>query len=144
MADVTLAYVAFDPGKHTGYAFWTEDGQNHGMGQTHSKEELQAVLRDIPDTVRTVIVEDFILYPNKAGDQAGQRMHASEAIGLIEGWAIGSHRRLVKQMAHILSQARLLTGIDDKKMSHDISHQFSAYNHGEWYLIKEGVKKLTV
>lgn len=143
MADAELAYVAFDPGKHTGYAFWDAKGNSKGMGQTHTKEDLQEVLDDIPETVHTAIIEDFILYPNKAEAQAGQRMHASEAKGQIEGWAIRRRCKIVKQPAHILSQARMFTKIDDAKMNHAVSHQFSAYNHGEWYLVKEGVKKLS-
>jgi len=81
-------YVAFDPGKHCGGALWDKEGKPLGMWQTHSNEELHKKLEELPKSIKVVIYEDFVLFPNKAPQQAGSRMPASQAISKVGHYAI--------------------------------------------------------
>lgn len=139
MATTDAYYVAFDPGKHCGGSMWDESGKPLGMWTTHSNEELNEKLESLPKTIKVVIYEDFILFPNKAKKQAGSRMPASQAIGYIQSWALRNGCELVKQPSNILEIGGKFVGIDTKSMDH-VPDMLSAFIHGEYYLVKNHIK----
>lgn len=137
-------YLALDPGKYTGWCLWDSKGVFIDMGTITGEQELHDFLASLPTSIEVVIIEDFILFKNKAQAQVGSRMPAPKAIAQIETFARLWNARIVKQPSSIKSNAEMLTGQTTKGMAHNKTHVIDAFNHGEWYLIKNGIKKLTI
>lgn len=135
-------FIAFDPGRATGWAIWDEDGSILDFGTAWNHGELQEVLEKQPSTIKVVIYEDFKLFKHKALQQAGSRMEASVAIGRIEAFASMWSAEVIQQDSHIKSTAEKLTGYKTKGMAHSKTHVIDAINHGEYYLYKTGVKEI--
>lgn len=133
-------YLACDPGKSTGWSTWDEKGMWLDMGTAWSHDELHDVLANFPTTIRVVIVEEFKLFGNKAKQQIGSRMPASLSIGRIETFAKLWGATLIKQPSGVKPIAEKLTGQSTKGLSHSKTHVLDAYNHGEYWLIKNKIK----
>lgn len=131
--------LAFDPGDTTGVAEFTSDGKLMAMLQMNM-DELINYLNKFNKTVDTVVVEDFVLFAKRAQKQAGSRMKASQAIGLIRGFAARHEAKLVIQQANIKPIALKQTGIR-LPSQHSKTHQYDAYLHGAYYLIGKGIMK---
>jgi hypothetical protein len=144
-------YLALDPGLHTGWATWDKDGVIITMGATHSYEALHDLLASFPMSIKVVILEDFVLFKHKAGQQSGSRMPAPKAIGQIETFARLWGANIKKQASNIKPMAEKMTGKKTKDyrtgkllMPKEQTHMWDAYNHGEYYLINNGIKKLSI
>lgn len=137
-------YLALDPGLHTGWATWDEAGVPITMGTVHSYEALHDLLAAFPTTIKVVVIEDFVLFKHKARSQSGSKMPAPKAIGQIETFARLWGAKIVKQPSHIKAIAEhSVGGISTKGMAKIRTHMWDAYNHGNYYLIQSGVKKIT-
>jgi hypothetical protein len=137
-------YLALDPGLHTGWATWDATGAFITMGTVHSYEALHDLLAGFPMGIKVVVIEDFKLFKHKARQQSGSRMPAPRAIGQIETFARLWGASIVKQQASVKPNAERLTGVSTKGLPHDQTHVLDAFNHGEYYLIGQGIKKLSV
>lgn len=138
-------YLALDPGLHTGWATWDEHGVIITMGTANNYDELHNQLASFPSSIKVVIIEDFILFKHKAKEQSGSKMPAPKAIGQIETFARLWGATVVKQPSHIKSIAeRMVGGKSTKGMAKLRTHMWDAYNHGNYYLIKNNIKKITV
>lgn len=134
--------LAFDPGDITGIAVFTSTGELKGMYQVPLEGEkgLIAWLHDYAGLVSMCIVEEFVLYTKKARQQGGSRMKASQAIGAIKTFAHGKGADVVEQRSDIKPMA---LGWSQIKMPtvHSQTHQFDAYLHGYYWLVKNGIIK---
>lgn len=137
-------FLALDPGLHTGWATWDEQGDPLDMGTTHDYDQLHKLLADFPVTIKVVIIEDFTLWYHKARKQAGSKMPAPKAIGQIETFARLWGASIVKQGSDIKPVAEKLTGIGTKGKPKIQTHVIDAFNHGEYYLIKNKIKEMKV
>lgn len=137
-------YLALDPGLHTGWATWDSKGDVITMGTVHNYDELHNLLASFPTCIKTVIIEDFVLFKHKAREQSGSKMPAPKAIGQIETFARLWGANIVKQPSHIKANAERMTGKSTKNMAKIRTHMWDAYNHGEFYLITKGIKKLSI
>lgn len=138
-------YLALDPGLNTGWATWDKDGVIITMGTTHNYDELHDLLADFPaGTIKVVVIEDFFLFSHKAKQQSGSRMPAPKAIGQIETFARLWGATIVKQPSHIKPIAERMTGKKTSGMAKAKTHVWDAYNHGEYYLRKNNIKKLSI
>jgi len=137
-------FLALDPGLHTGWALWDQDGKFLEMGTTNSYEELHDKLDELPPTIKVVIIEEFQLWYHKARKQAGSKMPAPRAIGQIETFARHWGATIVKQRSDIKPIAERMTGVSTKGKPKIQTHVLDAYNHGEYYLIKNGIKQIRI
>lgn len=137
-------YLALDPGTHTGWALWDKDGKFLEMGTTHSDTQLHEKLASLPITIKVVVIEDFQLWHHKAQQQAGSRMPAPKTIGAVETFARLWGARIVKQPSNIKPIAERMTGVSTKGKQKSQTHVLDAYNHGEYYLIKNKVKEIRI
>jgi hypothetical protein len=139
-------FISFDPGKATGWATFDEEGNLTDKGIYRSlddlKDGLQAVML-MGDQPKVFIIEDFRLFSHKAVQQSGSDMPASQAIGSIELAAAVCRAEIVKQGSDILPIGERFAGVKLPK-NHDESHDIAAYVHGFYYLVKKGIKQLTV
>lgn len=140
-------YLAADPGTHTGWAMWDKNGDFIKMGTSHSDESLHELLESLDRTIRVVIIEDYTLWKHKADAQIGSRMPAPKAIAILQTFARLWRARIVLQPSHIKPNAEKLTGMrtkdpkTGKKIPKAQTHVIDAYNHGEYYLRKNGIKE---
>lgn len=131
--------LAIDPGVHNGYAEFTDDGNFVFMGQLEIDDMLEFFIKyDKP--VSVVIVEDYVIFKKRAIQQSGSNVPAAQVIGAAKMFAKKHGAKFVLQKANILPIAEKLS---QKFLpnDHGISHQFSAYNHGFYYLVKQGLRK---
>lgn len=144
MAEQEPYYLALDPGVHTGWALWDIDGKFLEMGTTHGDPELHERLASLPRTIKVVIIEEFELWFHKARKQAGSKMPAPKAIGVIETFARMWDAEIVKQRSNIKPIAEKMTGVSTVGKPKAQTHVLDAYNHGEYYLIKNKVKEIRI
>lgn len=131
--------VAIDPGVANGYAEFEDDGTFVNMGQLVIDDMLEFFMNyDKP--VSTVVIEDYILFRKRAKQQAGSNLPASQVIGAAKMFAKMKGAKFVKQEAGILPIAQKWSQIKMPK-DHNESHQISAYNHGYYYLVRNGIRQ---
>ena len=138
-------YIAFDPGKTTGWAVFDNDGTIIEMGQASIEQLIDFCERRVIDhtnyePIKAVIYEDFIIFKHKAKYLTGSRVEASQAIGIIKGLAQRTGAELVMQGSDIKPMAEKFTQIKPPS-NHDESHKIDAFNHGAYYLINKGIRK---
>lgn len=135
--------VSFDPGKATGWAVFIDGLPTKDIGILRGLDALDDFLADyvgkygMPDVV---VYEGFLLYSHKAKQQSGSRMEASQAIGKIKFWC-----KLIRVPLVVMQDANILPiAVKWSKLplpgDHDNSHHISAYNHGWYYLVKNGMQ----
>jgi hypothetical protein len=98
-----------------------------------------------------VIIEEFTLWHHKARAQAGSKMPAPIAKGQVETFARLWRAKIIKQDSDIKPTAENMTGQRTKDpitkkllMPKEHTHVVDAFNHGEYYLIKSGIRKLDI
>jgi hypothetical protein len=138
-------YLAFDPGKTTGWARFKDDGSADGYGQVSINELIglceQWKVEDLEgDSIIAIIVEDFVLFKHKAVQQTGSKMEASQAIGILRALASATGAKFVLQPSNIKSTAEKFTQLKPPS-NHKNSHWVDAFNHGAYYLINAGIRK---
>lgn len=135
-------YLAFDPGETLGYAKWLDNGQLVEAGQAN-QEELHELLERIapdPTEVKHVIIEDYVLWAKLARQQAGSKMPAAQGKGMLKFWCKQNDIPFTMQKSDILPTAQKISQ-QRIPSRHSISHQFVAYNHGFFWLHKNGIVK---
>ena len=131
--------AAFDPGETTGWSVFNRLGQQSDYGQAKGRDELYKVLETI-GPVPHVVIEDYTLYQHKAIQQSGSKLEAVRVIGAIESWATINKSRITRQPASIKAIAQMWSGVKPKG-AHSKNHHVDAFNHGYYYLQKEGFIK---
>jgi hypothetical protein len=134
-------YLAFDPGKTTGWAMFDGNGQIIQYGQA-SLDELIDLTEEWARVwpISTIIYESFVLFRHKARQQTGSKMEASQAIGIIKTLARKTDATLVEQDPTIKSLAQKWTQLKPIG-DHAHSHWVDAFNHGAYWLIRQGIRK---
>lgn len=134
-------YLSFDPGKTTGWAMFDGNGQIIQYGQA-SLDELIDLTEEWARVwpISTIIYESFVLFRHKARQQTGSKMEASQAIGIIKTLARKTDATLVEQDPTIKSLAQKWTQLKPIG-DHAHSHWVDAFNHGAYWLIRQGIRK---
>jgi len=141
MGDKEPYYLAVDPGLHTGWAVWNRQGECLDFGTTHSDDELHQKL-SLFETIGKVIIEDYTLWYHKARKQAGSKMPAPKAIGIVETFARNWKAEIIKQGSDIKPIAEKWTERSTKGVPKAKTHVLDALNHGDYYLIKNNIKQI--
>ena len=97
-------YLAFDPGKTTGWAMFEPDnGMLVDSGQA-SLEQLMSLCREWETLdLQGVIYEQFRVFRHKAMQQTGSKMEVAQAIGIIKSLAHHKNLQPVVQESNIKS-----------------------------------------
>lgn len=132
-------YLAFDPGETTGLAEFDHYGELVFKDQLRFND-LVDYCRDYDKVLHAVIVEDFKILGPKAKSFIGNRMETIQAIGVIRAMALQRNCEYVLQDRGIKGIAVKLTGLKPVG-PHSQSHWIDAYNHGCYYLIRQGIRK---
>lgn len=129
--------VAFDPGDTTGVAlFRYTPGEKAGrflnMGQ-FTLEELEQFCATFEEEVHAVVYEKYQVLPHKAAVHRGSKLKASQGIGMIKMLARLKSAEIFEQRPDQMHMATKWSGVKLPK-THSQSHQYSAYNHGFFWL----------
>lgn len=136
--------IAFDPGKTTGVAKFVH-GEVQEMNQIHIDDfpKFMDRVRDECQGEVVFLFENFRLFSWKAKQQSGSTMEASQIIGMIKMVAAGMGADIQEQSPQIKPVAQKWTGVIPPK-NHANSHQVDAYNHGVYWLISKGMRRIEV
>lgn len=128
--------LGIDPGQLTGLALVDEKGQLH-RNWNADFDTMKRLLSNEKFTslIEQVVMEQFVLYRNKANKQVGSKMPASKVIGMVELWANMHSIPIKMQMASILPIAIKLSRVKPVG-SHNDNHWVDAYNHAFYWLVK--------
>lgn len=139
----SVAYISFDPGEHTGWATFGEDGKVIDFEYVHGRDDLYTLLDDfdrIPMVIKQVIIEDFFLYPWKDKEQGWSDFETVRVIGVIQYWCHIRGISYTMQPANIKKIAYRWAGMTPPKNKLQ-SHAADAYVHGVYYLQQKGIRK---
>lgn len=138
-----MRLLAIDPGGMNGLCWWT--GEDTHMEQfTHIKlDDLPEWLEEFDPKPELIVYENFHLFKHRALQQAGSNLPASQAIGIIKSYAKRHHIKIVDQSPQILTNASKMTQMK-MPSDHSQSHWVSAYLHGMWYMIGQGIKDVVM
>lgn len=136
-----MKLLAIDPGGMNGVAWWDEDNyQLAGFNQVKIDDFTIWLENHVPKP-DVIVIEDFRLRKGKALQQSGSNMPASQVIGMVDSYCKRNGIKMVKQPAYILATAVQMSQMPLPK-DHSKSHWVSAYNHGFWYLVQNGYRKV--
>lgn len=130
--------VAFDPGLTTGYCIF-DDASPVSYGQIHFLKLVELV-EGLPKP-DVVVYENFQLFGHKAKQQIGSKFETVQAIGIIKSWAKRNKAEQIEQRPSDKAIAQKWTGIVPTGAHNTNSHWVDAFNHGMFYLIKQGIAK---
>lgn len=127
--------LAIDPGDTTGWATLEfNGGKLIDMGQTDLNETLDLIAGLDTNGLMRIVCEDFLLFKQKARQQAGSRFKAVQIIGAIKSFARRENIPLILQPSGILTVAAKISGVVQPN-NHAVSHKIDAFNHGFYYLV---------
>lgn len=134
-------FLALDPGKSTGYAYFKANGEYLAGGTIRGYESAYEWFQTIPwNQLDSVIVEDFRLYTWKAQQQSWSRLETVKLIGAVEILGKMNNIPVVLQSPAHKPIAYMWAGLKVPK-NHDMSHETDAFVHGVYYLQKHGVRR---
>lgn len=135
-------FLALDPGKSTGYAYFKSNGEYLAGGTIRGYEEAFSWFPNIPwDKLDSVIVEDFRLYTWKAQQQSWSKLETVKLIGAVEVLGRMHGVPVVLQSPAHKPIAYMWAGLTVPK-NHDMSHETDAFVHGVYYLQKHGIRMI--
>lgn len=152
-----LGYIALDPGKTVGYATFSISGKNLTKGQLDwlqvgnflalaARNHIRSSNADSDSSSPTwpkltVICEEYRIrsgMDQRANMWVGNTFETVQVIGMVRMFSMLIDAELVFQPANILPVAAQWTGVA-MPTDHRKSHWVSAYNHGQYYLIKNRI-----
>lgn len=139
-----MTYLAIDPGERTsGWARFGEDGETTGFGAIKGIDEFLDWLEDQP-APRVLIMENYRVNP--AISHAFSKVRTVEVIGGIKRYCRKHSVELVEQRNVVLPIGLRYLGMYEvyyrgtKRIKH-VDDEISALAHGEYYLVKNKIKK---
>jgi len=135
--------IAVDPGdRHVGLAIWAEGyWWTEEVDADEAATVVDGKLYDIGGgrTAMTLVLEEFRLYPDKAGAQAYSPMETAQMIGALKWIAKERGAQVVEQGAGIKKATRAQLGARGIKLVGTGSHARDAELHLVHFLLKEKI-----
>jgi len=150
-----MTLLAIDPGKRTGWALFTQDGELVRKGVL-ALDELSATMYARDDNlmgdewfcfndwrIDHVVIENYVNDPGTP--QGGQENPAAEVIGAVCYVAKRTGVPVVRQRAADMHHAMKFVGYEEPKTrsgrKKHVPDEDSAYLHGVYYLVGRGLMK---
>lgn len=131
-----VTYLAIDPGESNGISFYSSKYELMAMWTVKQKDMIK-FLKQFKN-VKLCVVENFLLYPNKANQQRYSDMKTSLVIGRIEAWAETNDVQVVKQNANIKKNAYMWMGQKPLPKSNPMNHEMDAHAHFIYWAVRTG------
>lgn len=122
-----IKYLAIDPGKANGICGYDEKYYLQFM-LTIQADDMSMFLHQF-DKIDTCVVEDYVLYPNKAKQQVYSDMETPRVIGRIEMWAELKKVKIAKQKALVKATGYRWLGKKPLPKSNKQNHEMDAHVH---------------
>lgn len=129
-----VKYLAIDPGKINGVCGY--DAKYYLNFMYSIPETDMPIFLELFNYVDKCIVENFLLYPNKALQQTYSSMVTSRVIGRIEHWASVKNIELIKQNATIKKTGYAWIGQKPPSKSNPRNHELDANVHFIYWAVK--------
>lgn len=131
-------YLAFDPGRVTGFATFTQNGMPVKMGHILNWNVGVAKFINMPslklDPPKVIICEAYQIR-GRGQTVNSDAIRTRAIVSIIKNFAAAIEAKLVMQQASILPVGVKFSGMEMPK-DHSLSHQISAFNHG-WYKLTQ-------
>ncbi len=131
-----IKYLGIDPGKSNGVCGYDAKYYLQFM-LTVAEKDMSKFLRCF-EQVDTCVVEDYLLYPNKAAQQYYSDLITPRVIGRIEAWAELFDTKVVKQGASIKETGYKWIGHKKPSKADPTNHQKDAHVHFIYWGVKNG------
>lgn len=134
---VNIAYLAIDPGETNGIAAYDENGVLLWC-RPIKHADLTDFLLDIEKLfapLQLIIVENYLVYPNKAKQHVYSKLTTVRMLGEIDGFAKARGIKVQKQNATIKNVGYKWMGRKPLPKSDPMNHAFDAHAHGLYWLV---------
>lgn len=131
-----VIYLGIDPGKANGVCGYDARHYVVFMCTVNSLDMIHFLA--MFKKVEKCIIEDYLLYPNKANQQVYSDMETSRVIGRVESWAELHHVEVIKQGASIKATGYKWIGKKALPKSNPLNHELDAHVHFMHWAIKHG------
>lgn len=131
-----VAYLAIDPGVSNGVCGYDAKYYLQFMYSIHEGD--LAEFLDLFEFVDKCIIEDFVLYPNKAQHQTYSDMPTSRVIGRIEDWGRRKKIDVIKQKATVKTTGYKWANKQPLPKSNPMNHALDAHIHFIYWAVKNG------
>jgi len=129
-------YLSIDPGKANGVCGY--DAKHYLVFMlTIQAVDMNLFIHQF-EQVKTCIIEDFKLYPNKTRAQHYSDMETSRVIGRVESWAELKKVELVKQGATVKATGYAWIGEKPLPKSNVRNHMMDAHVHFMYWAVRKG------
>lgn len=133
-------FLAIDPGETTGWATFDQHGNLLDLGQIKGFELFSDWLDYEIEKPSLIIYEEWVTNPNVP--QGGSKQETSQVIGAIRAYARRNGIVVVAQRTSAKPVGYAFAGIKPlPKSRHSESHQYDAFAHGIYYLVKNKITK---
>lgn len=140
-------YISFDPGPDLGWAQFLSDGSFFSGGIIRGLENQPAALEGmwLPQSAPFIVISEIWRMYNKNAAFTNDAKETIMSEGMVRYYAHRIDAQYVEQGSDILSIGQKWTGLKIKKgAAHKDSHDISARVHGEYYLMKNRIKEITL
>lgn len=131
-----VIYLGIDPGKSNGVCGYDARHYVVFMCTVNSLDMIHFLA--MFKKVEKCIIEDYLLYPDKAKQQVYSDMETSRVIGRVESWAELHHVEVIKQGASIKATGYKWIGKKALPKSNPLNHELDAHVHFMHWAIKHG------
>jgi hypothetical protein len=125
--NLPIKYLAIDPGKANGICGYDAELKLRMMW-TVREQDILTFLRQF-EKIDKCIIENFLLYSNKAYEQVHSDMLTSRVIGRVENWAELGDIELIKQNASVKPLGYKYLGTKPLPKSNKLNHAMDAHAH---------------
>lgn len=132
-----VRYLGIDPGKYNGVCGYDAKQYLQFMYVVADIDITQFIHRF--KNIKTCVIEDFRLYPNKAKSQHYSKMGTSLIIGRVESWAELNNVELIKQPATIKDTGYKWIGKTPPAKSSNMNDPMDAHVHFTYWAVKKGL-----
>lgn len=131
-----VRYLSIDPGKHNGVSGYDDRFYLQFMYTVNYKNMTDFLTQF--SRIKVCVVEDFLLYPNKALEQRYSRMETSQVIGGINTWAKLEDVKVITQLAAIKETGYKWLGQKPPSKSNPRNHELDAHCHFTYWAVRNG------
>lgn len=131
-----VVFLGIDPGKSNGICGYDAKHYLKFMYTVMEPDYLKFL--DVFQNVTHAIIENYLLFPNKAKDQIYSDMMTPRIIGRTEGWAARNGVELIPQGASIKATGYAWIGKKPRPKSDPSNHEWDAHVHFMYWAIKNG------
>jgi hypothetical protein len=132
-----ITYLAIDPGKANGVCGYDVKCYLQFM-HTIAANDMIKYLESFTQ-VQKCIMEDYLLYPDKAKHQVYSDMETSRVIGRVEAWAERKEVEVIKQGSRIKSTGYAWIGKKPLPKSNSKNHVLDAHVHFIYWAVRRGL-----